>query len=620
MTRYAQMFIYVMLINVYGGTDLVCDSKNVPIIHVNKYLRNTTSFPNAEGYFKHVYYVQNDPSVVVQTFRRMTITQRTTELVTLLAVHNIPHMAQILEVLKEDNGEIIGLSMERYQKTLKQYTHKHTHHRLTAYQKMDIIQQLLVCMREIHALGIAHRDLSEVNFMVNESKEQLRDGSPRAHVYLIDFGKAIFTKPEDVRRWWVDRPPLREGEYEGEVLPENQAELDKWCANLPWVRCKPDHGYRHYRSIQTLPRTRIDQETLPYLVHPIAEDIYSIGTLIWKTFADSEPWYGILDTDLRGLRERVQNDYTIDAALDREVPGELSRELLRFCLRANPEDRKSADEILEWVNGHEQALIDEWITHAPQARTRRHAKVFNRFEEEQAMPQQGTRKGRIGKSKAKPIKKEIDSGSTTSTTTTTATTTTNDDTQPKRKRGRPKGSFKKNSKRAKAEAAAAAAAAAAAEAEVAASASPTPMLTPATSIPSNNNAIIAQEPMHVEPPPPPPPPPSSSTSSQTLIRLPSDYIASRSPSPSIQTKDQIGSSTVIRLPSVNARPQGDTMQSRSFNQLPSGGHVDIPSHTATRSSPLSNSNTTEQDDSPTIRLLLSLQPPPPSSPSSSHHQ
>ncbi|KAI7881946.1 hypothetical protein K492DRAFT_206425 [Lichtheimia hyalospora FSU 10163] len=612
----------------------LCDNKDVPIIHVNKYLRNTTSFPNAEGYFKHVYYVQDDPSVVVQTFRRMTITQRATELVTLLAVHNIPHMAQILEVLKEDNGEIIGLSMERYQKTLKQYTHKHSHHRLTAYQKMDIIQQLLVCMREIHALGIAHRDLSEVNFMVNESKEQLKDGSPRANVYLIDFGKAIFTKPEDVRQWWVDRPPLRNDEYEGEVLPENLVELDKWCDHLPWVRCKPDHGYRHYRSIQTLPRTRIDQETLPYLVHPIAEDIYSIGTLIWKTFADSEPWYGILDTDLRGLRERVQSDYTIDAALDREVSGELSRELLRFCLRASPEDRKSADEVLEWVKAHEQELIDEWIIHAPQGRTRRHAKVFSKFEDEQTLPQQGSRKGKSRKSKATPGKKEAD----------TSSTTTNDETQPKRKRGRPKGSFKKNSKRAKA-----AAEAAALSSQQSSSSSPIPMLAPTTSISTNDGAIIPQEPMHVtthsETMPPTtnrnmvpgqtpvsihrheePLAPSSSSSSATLIRLPSDYVASRSPSPSVQTKEQIGapSSTVIRLPSVNTRSQVVPMQSRYPNQPSSRGRIDIPSPNASSSS---NNNATQQDQhelddtgsaSPTIRLLLSL-PPPPSS-SSSHQR
>lgn len=602
MIQHAGMFIYIMLINLY----LVCDNKDVPIIHVNKYLRNTTSFPNAEGYFKHVYYVQNDPSVVVQTFRRMTITQRTTELVTLLAVHNIPHMAQILEVLKEDNGEIIGLSMQRYQKTLKQYTHRHTHHRLTAYQKMDIIQQLLVCMREIHALGIAHRDLSEVNFMVNESDDQLKDGSPRANVYLIDFGKAVFTKPEDVRRWWVDRPPLREGEYEGEVLPDSLEELDRWCEDLPWVRCKPDHGYRHYRSIQTLPRTRVDQETLPYLVHPIAEDIYSIGTLIWKTFADSEPWYGILDTDLRGLRERVQNDYTIDAALDREVPGELSRELLRFCIRACPEDRKSADEILEWVKAHEQELIDEWITHAPQGRTRRHAKVLNRFEDEQTMSQRGTRRGRKGKSKATSAKKEVD----------TSSTTTNDDTQqPKRKRGRPKGSFKKNSKRARA----AAKAAALSSLQDLDSSSPTPM--PPT-VPTTTNQSIAAEqttipvPSHEEP---------SSSSPAALIRLPSDYVASQSPSPYAQHKEQAdtSSSTVIRLPSVNARSQDDPMQSDSFTHQ-SSSHVDIPMPMATHvPSSSSNNNATQPEQhtandtestSPTIRLLLSLQPPPSSSP------
>ncbi|KAI9249660.1 hypothetical protein BDA99DRAFT_523302 [Phascolomyces articulosus] len=370
-----------------------CKEKHVPLINVKKYLSNTSAFPNAEGYFKHVYYVHGNNDVVVQTFRRMTITQRATELVSLLALHNQPSMGQIIEVLQEDGGEIIGLTMKRYQKTLKQYTHKHTHHRLTAHQKMDLIRQMLVCMKCIHELGIAHRDLSEVNFMVDESKtDVLEDGSVKAKLYLIDFGKALLTKPDDMRRWWVDRPKV-EGEYEGEVLPENEEDLETWCKNLPWVKAKPDHGYRHYRSIQTLPRGRTDHDILPWLIHPIAEDIYSIGTLIWKIFSETEPWYGILDTDLKGLRETVKNDFSIEKTLEREVVGKLSRELLRQCLRTSPEDRKSAAEILGWLDHPDvyEGLVKEWTENAPVGRTKRHAKAVYKFEEEQSKEQRQRR-------------------------------------------------------------------------------------------------------------------------------------------------------------------------------------------------------------------------------------
>ncbi|KAG2221839.1 hypothetical protein INT45_003553, partial [Circinella minor] len=379
-----------------------CKEKEVPVVNVKKYLSNTSTFPNAEGYFKHVYYVHGDEEIVVQTFRRMTITQRATELVSLLSLYNQPHMGQIVEVLQEDGGEIIGLTMKRYQKTLKQYTHKHTHHRLTAYQKMDLIRQMLICMKCIHGLGIAHRDLSEVNFMVDESKtgEVLDDGSAKAELYLIDFGKALLIRPNDMRQWWVDRPKI-EGEYEGEVLPETEQELDTWCKELPWVKAKPDHGYRHYRSIQTLPRGRTDHDILPWLIHPIAEDIYSIGTLIWKIFAETEPWYGILDTDLKGLRETVKNDFSIEKTLEREVAGELSRELLRLCLRTSPEDRKSATEVLDWLEqpNVREGLVKEWTENAPVGRTKRHAKAVYKFEEEQSKEQRQRRSTNSSSSK-----------------------------------------------------------------------------------------------------------------------------------------------------------------------------------------------------------------------------
>lgn len=428
----------------------MCQKKNVPVIKASKYKENTSTFPNAEGFFKHVYYVHNDPTVVVQTFKRMTITQRATEVVSLLELHSEPHMGQIVEVLQSDDGEVVGLSMQRYQKTLKQYTHMHSHHRLTAYQKMDLILQMLGCMKNIHGKGIAHRDLSEVNFMVDEnSKEKLQDGTFKADLRLIDFGKAIFATPDLMNKWWVEKPKVK-GEYEGEVLPETDDELKEWCKNLPWIKAKPDHGYRLYRSIQTLPRSRTDEDVLPYLVHPIAEDLYSIGTIIWKVFAETEPWHGILDTDLRGLRETVKTDHQIDTALRREVSGELSRQLLQFFLRASPTDRKSAAEVLDWMQQPDihEGLIKEWTEFSPLTRTRRH-KTKYAFEEEQSRQQRrkpnvtatGKRRGRpplnpedrksgrqpSGRPRGRPRKilPLLESTPTSTTPTTTTTTTTN---------------------------------------------------------------------------------------------------------------------------------------------------------------------------------------------------
>ncbi|KAG2199459.1 hypothetical protein INT47_011571, partial [Mucor saturninus] len=359
--------------------------KNVPVVDISTYLDKTASYPSAEGFFKHVYFLREDNQKVVQTFRRMTITQRTTEIASLLALKGLPHMGQITEVLQESHGEIIGLSMQRYQKTLKQYTHAHSHHRLTAHQKMDLIIQMLECIQIIHNAGLAHRDLSEVNFMVNETNEILRDGSRRAELFLIDFGKSTFTDPKDVRRWWTEHPKEHHDDGDGEIVPLTKEDLSIWCQQLPWIRSKPDHGYRLYRSVQTLPRNRTDTEDLPWLVNPLSEDIYSIGTLIWKTFSETEPWYGILDTDLKGLRETVGEDYLIERALDREVSGKLSKELLLMFLKVSPENRKSATEVLAWLNNIQiqDGLIAEWEEHAPVGRQKRHAKALFRYEDEQ---------------------------------------------------------------------------------------------------------------------------------------------------------------------------------------------------------------------------------------------
>ncbi|KAG2188295.1 hypothetical protein INT44_001048 [Umbelopsis vinacea] len=401
----------------------MCEQNDISVIDVKKYTENVSTFPNAEGYFKQVYYVSNDPTVVVQTFRHMTMYQRITELVCLLKLRNKRHIGQMVEVLKEEEGEVIGLSMVRYQQTLKKYCHVHSHHRLSAHQKYHVIWQMLLSMKAIHDIGLAHRDLSEVNIMVNEMpEEKLEDGTLRPELFLIDFGKAIFCEPEDVRQWWCEVPRL-EGDYDGDVVPETQEEMEAWCDALPWVKGKPDHGYKMYRSIQTLPKTRSDSEVLPYMIHPQKEDIYSIGVIIWKTFAETEPWEGVLDTDIKGLRYMVEDDFRIEKSVNKDVPGEFSRKLLFSCLKTSPLERQSAAEILEWFELPEvkDKLIEEWTLYAPEKRANRRAKTMYGREnsgQSEASNTRGRRRGRGSRGGAR--------GSTTGGTG--------------RGRGRPKGS------------------------------------------------------------------------------------------------------------------------------------------------------------------------------------
>ncbi|KAI8378327.1 hypothetical protein BD560DRAFT_445170 [Blakeslea trispora] len=361
--------------------------KKVPVINLDQYnVCASSTTPNAEGFFKNVFFDPHDRRKVIQTFKRMTITQRTTEIAGLLALKGLPHMGQITHVLKEDHGEIIGLCMERYQKTLKQYTHAHSHHRLTAYQKMDLVIQMLESIATIHRIGLAHRDLSEVNFMVNQTELKLRDGSPKAALYLIDFGKSTFVSPDVYRCWWVEQPRLELEGYGDEIIPRTKEELDAWCQRLPWIPSRPDHGYKLYRSIQTLPKSRNDTEGLAWLVNPILEDLYSIGTLIWKTFAETEPWYGIMDNDIKALRDIVSDDYRLQKALEREVRGHLSRELLLKFLKVSPQQRESAESVLLWLSDEtiQNGLIGEWEINAPVARQKRHAKLVPEHDDKQA--------------------------------------------------------------------------------------------------------------------------------------------------------------------------------------------------------------------------------------------
>ncbi|KAI8991701.1 kinase-like domain-containing protein, partial [Mycotypha africana] len=236
-----------------------------------------------------------------------------------------------------------------------------------AWILLFIIVQLLRALQIVHKEGIAHRDLSTTNFVMDipGDSSTLLDDSPRTKVYLIDFGKAVFTKPKDTQYWWLQQESAYNRGFEmykNEVQPRNKDELAVWCKNLPLTMARPDHGYRLYRSIQTLPKTQRDRKLLPYLIDPIAEDVYSMGALIWKIISGMEPWPGVFDIDLKALRENVSNDESIDRIIHRETPGPTSAQLLKMFLRVNPEDRCSITEILGWLErpAIRKALLCEW--------------------------------------------------------------------------------------------------------------------------------------------------------------------------------------------------------------------------------------------------------------------
>ncbi|KAF9990233.1 hypothetical protein BGZ75_003125 [Mortierella antarctica] len=226
----------------------------------------------------------------------------------------------------------ILLMTPRYAYTLKQYATNARRHP-TPCQKLSLVRDMVSAMCDIHKAGLAHRDLSEVNIMVDEdTKERLADQSPRPRVKVIDFGKSVFVDRNEVERWSME-----------EKVSEEELSL------LPLVVLPPDHGYKLYRSILTLPKNKQDHTPLPPL-DPRAEDVYSLGVLIWRTFSGKSPWDGTIEDDLKTIRYLVSNDAQIKFQLEREVVGPVSRELLLHCLTAQAETRWTTQQLKDWLD------------------------------------------------------------------------------------------------------------------------------------------------------------------------------------------------------------------------------------------------------------------------------
>ncbi|KAF9278720.1 SIK kinase 3 [Mortierella alpina] len=313
--------------------------QNVPYTRWSD-IEPTLTVDTAHGLFKRIFHVRGQGGLVIQNFKEMdaeSFGQRVREVACLLRLRGLEGVGQIQSVIENDEDHLVGLSMTKYAYTLKQYATNARRHP-TPCQKLCLVRDMVSAMCDIHKAGLAHRDLSEVNIMVDEdTKERLADQSPRPHVKVIDFGKSVFVDRNEVERWSME-----------EKVSEEELSL------LPLVVLPPDHGYKLYRSILTLPKNKQDHTPLPPL-DPRAEDVYSLGVLIWRTFSGKSPWDGTIEDDLKTIRYLVSNDAQIKFQLEREVEGPVSRQLLLHCLTAQAETRWTTQQLKDWLDQPEVA-------------------------------------------------------------------------------------------------------------------------------------------------------------------------------------------------------------------------------------------------------------------------
>ncbi|KAF9135337.1 hypothetical protein BGW39_003444 [Mortierella sp. 14UC] len=324
----------------------VARNKKVPYVRWDT-IEPTLTVDSAHGLFKRIYHVRGQPGIVVQNFKEMdaeSFDQRVREVACLLKLRSFQGVGQIQSVIDNEDDHLVGLSMTKYSYTLKQYATNARRHP-TPCQKLCLIKEMISAMCAIHRAGLAHRDLSEVNIMVDEDPhELLEDQSPRPHIKVIDFGKSVFVNPGEVQRW-----SMRDNVSKEEL------------ALLPLVVLPPDHGYKLYRSILTLPKTKHDHAPLAP-VDPRSEDVYSLGVLIWRTFSGKSPWNGAIEDDLKTIRYLVSSDSQIRFQLEKEVIGDMSRELLLRCLTARAETRSTTQQLKDWLSQPEvsNTLLQEF--------------------------------------------------------------------------------------------------------------------------------------------------------------------------------------------------------------------------------------------------------------------
>ncbi|KAI9292884.1 hypothetical protein K502DRAFT_62064 [Neoconidiobolus thromboides FSU 785] len=244
-------------------------------------------------------------------------------------------------------------------------------YKLTGRFKFHIIYQLVLKLNLIHQYDIVHNDLSEVNVLLTksliellnireENEENINDIKKHLNPYnlkdikeyepiIIDFGKSMSLNMNFIKNIQVKRHSLI-----------NKDDL----IHLPLIKlCKPEHGFVLYRSILTIPIHHKQEFIQPIkLYDPKKEDIYSLGILIFRILTNLSPWGGVLEKQLKQIREIIEDPIEQYKHLKRDLKdNNCWLELLCFLLHPKPELRWNSREIVKYLKVNAKKLLEECI-------------------------------------------------------------------------------------------------------------------------------------------------------------------------------------------------------------------------------------------------------------------
>eukprot|EP00741_Cyanophora_paradoxa_P003536 tig00000711_g3434.t1 len=184
---------------------------------------------------------------------------------------------------------------------------------LTPLDKVRLLLSIAAALADVHACGIAHRDLKSANVLVNLAQKRGGAGKGIKEAKLADFGSSVLAGGDEGRE-------------------------------------------RVFGTLQYMP-PEVFKAGAPASGR-FAIDMYSFGTLCWEVWTRQVPYRGRFDTDellMAFIIGQLGSGRALPHALPEDAPPDL-RGLLLACWSVRPELRPTALQAHEALSALERAL------------------------------------------------------------------------------------------------------------------------------------------------------------------------------------------------------------------------------------------------------------------------